>query len=63
MRELAALVDDILFCERDPPCYENTRDLRALGGARLCLYASLDQLAQAAGEHIAEADLVIVGST
>jgi spore maturation protein CgeB len=62
VRELAARGNDVLFCERDAPWYENTRDLRELRGARLCLYGSLDELAQVAGEQIAEADLVIVGS-
>jgi spore maturation protein CgeB len=62
VRELAARGNEVLFCERDVPLYENTRDLRELRGARLCLYGSLEELAQLAGEQIAEADLVIVGS-
>jgi len=62
VRELASRGHDVLFCERDVPWYENTRDLRELRGAQLCLYGSLDELAQVAGERIAAADLVIVGS-
>jgi spore maturation protein CgeB len=62
VRELAARGHEVLFCERDVPWYENTRDLRELRGARLCLYGSLDELAQRAGDEIAEANLVIVGS-
>ena len=62
VRELASRGHQLLFCERDAPWYANTRDLRELRGARLLLYGSLDELAQLAGERIAEADLVIVGS-
>lgn len=62
VRELAARGNRVLFCERHAPWYESTRDLRELRGARLCLYGSLDELAQVAGEQIAEADLVIIGS-
>jgi spore maturation protein CgeB len=62
VRELASRGHEVLFCERDAPRYESTRDLRELRGARLLLYGSLDELAQNAGEQIADADLVIVGS-
>jgi spore maturation protein CgeB len=62
VRELAARGNEVLFCERDVPLYESSRDLRELRGARLCLYGSLDELAHLAGEPIAEADLVIIGS-
>jgi spore maturation protein CgeB len=62
VRELAGRGNEVLFCERNAPWYENTRDLRELRGARLCLYGSLDELAHTAGEQIAAADLVIVGS-
>lgn len=62
VRELAARGHEVLFCERNVPWYESTRDLRELRGARLLLYGSLDELAQLAGEQIAEANLVIVGS-
>ena len=62
VRELASRGHEVLFCERDVPWYESTRDLRELRGARLLLYGSLDELAHHAGEQIAEADLVIVGS-
>ena len=62
VRELASRGHDVLFCERDAPWYENTRELRELRGAQLCLYGSLDELAELAGERIARADAVIVGS-
>lgn len=62
VRELASRGHEVLFCERDAPWYESTRDLRELRGARLLLYGSLDELVQNAGEQIADADLVIVGS-
>ena len=62
VRELASRGHEVLFCERDIPLYENSRDLRELRGAGLCLYASVDELAQVAGNDIAEADLVIIGS-
>ncbi|MDE3130559.1 MAG: glycosyltransferase [Acidobacteriota bacterium] len=62
VRELAARGHQVLFCEHDTPWHESTRALRELRGARLCLYTSLDELAQLAGEQIAEAELVIVGS-
>ncbi|MGH2835515.1 MAG: CgeB family protein [Solirubrobacteraceae bacterium] len=62
VRELASRGHQVLFCEREAPWYESTRDLRELRGARLLLYGSLDELAQNAGAQIAEADLVIVGS-
>ena len=62
VRELAARGHQVLFCERDVPLYENSRDLRELRGARLCLYGSVDELAEVAGDQIARADLVIIGS-
>jgi spore maturation protein CgeB len=62
VREFASRGNDVLFCERDVPWYENHRELRELRGARLCLYGSLDELAQRAGEKIAAADLVVIGS-
>lgn len=62
VRELASRGHQVLFCERDAPWYENTRELRELRGARLLLYGSLDELAQLAGDQLTQADLVIVGS-
>ena len=62
VRELASRGHQVLFCERDVPWYESTRDLRELRGARLLLYRSLDELVQEAGGAITEADLVIIGS-
>jgi spore maturation protein CgeB len=62
VRELAARGHQVIFCERDVPWYQDSRDLRELRGARLCLYGSLDQLAELAGGDIAGADLVVVGS-
>ena len=62
VRELAARGNEVLFCERDAPWYQNTRDLRELRGAGLLLYGSLDELVHSAGGRIADADLVIVGS-
>jgi spore maturation protein CgeB len=62
VRELVSRGHDVLFCERDVPWYENTRELRELRGSQLCLYRSPDELAQLVGEQIAAADLVIVGS-
>jgi spore maturation protein CgeB len=62
VRELAARGHEVLFCERNMPWYESSRDLRELPGARLCLYGSLDELAELAGEEIAAADFVIIGS-
>jgi len=62
VRELASRGNDVLFCERDSAWYENARDLRELRGALLCRYGSLDELAQRAGNAIAGADLVILGS-
>jgi spore maturation protein CgeB len=62
VRELAARGHQVLFCERNVPWYESSRDLHELLGVQLCLYGSLDELAQLAGEEIAAADLVIIGS-
>lgn len=62
VRELASRGHQVLFCERDVPRYESTRDLRELRGAQLCLYRSLDELTHLAAGAIAEADLVLVGS-
>jgi spore maturation protein CgeB len=62
VRELASRGHQVLFCERDAAWNARTRDLRELRGARLLLYGSLDELVQTAGEQIAAADLVIIGS-
>ena len=62
VRELGARGHHVLFCERDAPLHESSRDLRELRGARLSMYRSLDELAELAGRDIATADVVIVGS-
>jgi spore maturation protein CgeB len=65
-RALVAELDrrghDVLFCERDVPWYAAHRDLPGLRGGRLCLYASLEQLRRQAGDAVAAADLVVLGS-
>jgi spore maturation protein CgeB len=60
--ELVRRGHHVLFCERDMPWYADSRDLPALPGARLCLYGSLEELEARAGEDIAAADVVIIGS-
>ena len=53
---------DVLFCERDVPWYAAHRDLPVPGNAQLCLYGHVDELRRRAGEAVASADLVVIGS-
>jgi spore maturation protein CgeB len=62
VRELASRGNEVLFCELDGALYEHTHDLRDLRGTLLCRYGSLDELVERAGNSIATADLVILGS-
>jgi spore maturation protein CgeB len=60
--ELTSRGHDVLFCEREAPWYASSRDLDELPDARLVLYGSVEELAAHAGDEIAAADLVILGS-
>ncbi len=61
VRELVRRGHDVHFVERDVPWYAKNRDLNELPGARLSLYASLDELPRFLDE-VRTADAVIVGS-
>lgn len=61
-RELAARGHDVVFCERDVPWYAAHRDLPAPEYCELCLYGDLGELRRRAGDVVAGADLVVVGS-
>src|ERR1700684_4142831 len=60
--ELARRGHEVLFCERDKPWYAAHRDLGVLPAGRLCLYTSIDDLRSQAGDDVAQADLVLLGS-
>src|SRR5207248_1709267 len=49
---------DVIFLERDVPWYAAARDAPEAAE----LYSSLDELRDRFAEHVAEADLVVVGS-
>jgi spore maturation protein CgeB len=53
---------EVLFLERDVPWYARHRDVTALPGARVALYASYDELKRRFATRIRTADVVIVGS-
>jgi spore maturation protein CgeB len=62
LRALAARGHDILFLERDALWYAENRDLPEPRYCRAQLYDSLTALDERYSEHIADADLVVVGS-
>lgn len=53
---------DVLFLERDVPCYSASRDLPDPAFCRVELYQSLESLKQNFEEEVKRADAVIVGS-
>lgn len=61
-RALAARGHDFVFFERDVPYYAAHRDLQALPGGRLELYASWDDVRVAAAREVDEADAAMVTS-
>jgi spore maturation protein CgeB len=62
VHELDARGHDVLFLERDVPWYAAQRDLASPPWGRTCLYGSVDELREHFGDHVREADLVVVGS-
>ena len=62
MNALVRRGHDVLFLERDVPWYARHRDVTALPGARVALYASFDELKRRFATRVRTADLVIVGS-
>jgi spore maturation protein CgeB len=62
VRELARRRHHVLFLERDMPWYASNRDLPSPPHGTTALYGSLEQLRDAYGAAVREADLVIVGS-
>ena len=62
VRELARRGHDVTFLERDQPWYAAHRDLPQPPWGTTLLYGSLEELRDAHGDHVRDADLVIVGS-
>jgi spore maturation protein CgeB len=62
VRELERRGHDLLFLERDQPCYAQNRDLPRPPYGRTRLYDSLDELRDSFAAPVRDADLVIVGS-
>jgi spore maturation protein CgeB len=62
VRELARRGHDLTFLERDQPWYAEHRDLPKPPWGRTALYGSLEELRDAHGDSVRDADLVIVGS-
>src|SRR5688572_3486555 len=61
-RGLAAASHRVVFFERDTPYYRDTRDLDALDGGELVLYADWETAASRARLELADADAAIVTS-
>lgn len=62
LRALAGRGHEIAFLERDVPWYARARDLPQPPFCRTFLYRSLEELYDAHGAEVREADLVLVGS-
>ncbi|MCE5228465.1 glycosyltransferase [bacterium] len=62
VRELCARGHGVLFLERDAPWYASHRDLPEPPYGRTALYGSLEELKDAHGKAIRQADVVLVGS-
>jgi spore maturation protein CgeB len=62
VQELVRRGHDVLFLERDRPCYATNRDLPSPPFGRFALYSSLEELQDRFGPELRDADMVIVGS-
>ena len=62
VRELEKRGHDVTFLERDVPWYASNRDLAEPPFGTTLLYGSLEELRDAYGDVVRDADLVIVGS-
>jgi len=62
IRELSARGHDVMFLERDMPWYADNRDAPRFAHATVGLYRSVTELKRLHGEHVRDADAVIVGS-
>ena len=62
VRELEKRGHDVTFLERDVPWYASNRDLPEPPYGTTLLYGSLEELRDAHGDVVRDADLVIVGS-
>ena len=62
VRQLVKRGHDVLFLERDAPCYRDHRDLPSSGHGRTELYETREDLYDRFGQSIRHADVVILGS-
>jgi spore maturation protein CgeB len=62
LRALAGRGHDVLFLERDAPCYAPHRDSPGVPWARVRLYRTRADLQRRYGADIAQADVVMLGS-